>query len=156
MARSSTVRSFHLRIVMGCGSSTASKEAVPDQHLPAKTLPAKNASPNPQAPAPASSTAATPTTTTSTTAAPAAKAAPEAAMNPNPVADEGNIANSSSSPSSSSSATNVDDDEEAKKKVEAINKISRGEHPDVKKRGLHGEAWFRVLHSELQEFTPGS
>ena len=38
---------------------------------------------------------------------------------------------------------------------QAINRLYRGEHIDIKKRGVWGEAWYRVLGTELQEFTPG-
>ena len=45
--------------------------------------------------------------------------------------------------------------EPGSKGQQAINRLLRGEHPDVKKRSARGEAWFRVLSTELQEFTPG-
>ena len=38
---------------------------------------------------------------------------------------------------------------------QAINRLFRGEHPDLKRKRLRPEAWYRVLGSELQEFTPG-
>ena len=38
---------------------------------------------------------------------------------------------------------------------QSVNRLRRGEHVDIKKRGVRGEAWYRVLGIELQEFTPG-
>ena len=38
---------------------------------------------------------------------------------------------------------------------QAISRLLRGEHPDLKRKRLRPEAWYRVLGSVLQEFTPG-
>ena len=38
---------------------------------------------------------------------------------------------------------------------QAINILYRGEHPDLKRKASKPEAWYRVLGSVLEEFTPG-
>ena len=38
---------------------------------------------------------------------------------------------------------------------QAVARLFRGQHPDLKRKRLLPEAHFRVLGSELQEFTPG-